>query len=104
MGGIESCIVERDGGALIHVRVQPNARSEGITGVRGGRIVVRISQPAREGKANKALVKCLAKAFDIAPSSVEVVKGIRGRDKSVLLKGVEQTKAIESLSHNDLHT
>lgn len=63
--------------------------------MRGERLVVRISQPAREGKANKALVKCLAKAFDIAPSFVEVVKGIRGRDKSVLLKGVEPGRAVE---------
>jgi uncharacterized protein (TIGR00251 family) len=36
-----------------------------------------------EGRANEVLLKFLAKEFGVTPSSVEIVKGLRSREKLI---------------------
>jgi uncharacterized protein YggU (UPF0235/DUF167 family) len=42
-----------------------------------------------EGAANAALAKALGKALGLPPSAVRITKGMKGRDKSVLLVGMD---------------
>ena len=69
----------------IDVRLVPRASRERIEGWRHGRLVVRVTAPPVEGKANRALRRLLAKRVGIAPGRVEVVRGERSRDKVVRL-------------------
>ena len=49
---------------------------------------MRISwPPAVDGKANAAVIKELAKAFDLRTSAFTIVHGELARDKRVLIKG-----------------
>jgi uncharacterized protein (TIGR00251 family) len=79
---------ERDGSALVAVRVQPRSGRNQIGGERGGRLLVRIAAAPVEGQANRALCKLLAKAAGVARGRVEVVRGASTRDKLVRIEGI----------------
>jgi uncharacterized protein (TIGR00251 family) len=67
------------------VRVKPGARKARV----GGRLadesalIVAVSAPAVEGKANDAVRRALAAAFGVRRQDVRIVTGDRGRDKVV---------------------
>jgi uncharacterized protein (TIGR00251 family) len=72
----------------LRVRVAPRAAREGAGGVRGGALLVRVAAPPVEGAANDALARLLARALGVAPSSVTILRGARGRDKLVRVAGL----------------
>jgi uncharacterized protein len=78
-----SWLSERGGAAELRVRVQPRASRNEIADERAGALLVRLTAPPVEGKANAALCKLLAKAAGVPPSAVEVVRGASARDKVV---------------------
>lgn len=47
---------------------------------------VYITIAPEEGKANKAVLKLMAKHLGVAPSCLEIIKGEKGREKTVSLK------------------
>ena len=73
---------------LLKIRVQPGSSRNEIAGMRDGAVVVRVTAPPVEGKANKAACKLLAERCGIPPSRVEIVRGESSRDKVVRLGGV----------------
>ena len=68
---------------LVKVRVQPGSSRNEIAGERDGVLIVRVTAPPVEGKANKAACKLLAKHFGVPPSQVEIVRGANAREKVV---------------------
>ncbi len=74
---------------LLKVRVQPGASRNEIAGKRTGAVIVRVTAPPVDGRANKAACKLLAELCGIPASRVEVVRGQSGRDKVIRLRGVE---------------
>ena len=85
--------------AHISVRLQPRASRDEITGLRDdGVLVVRVTAPPVDGRANDALCKLLAKRLDVAPSRVSVVRGERSRDKLVLVAGIEPAALAAALA------
>ena len=78
----------RPEGALLHLRVQPRASRDEILGWQDGVLRVRVAAPPVEGEANAAVVALVARALRIAPSTVRVVGGERGRDKRVRVAGL----------------
>ena len=83
--------------ARIAVRVQARARRDEITSARGGALVVRVTAPALEGRANKAVCRLLAGRVGVAPSDVTIVRGERSRDKVLEVRGVDQAAADAAL-------
>ncbi|MGZ5376275.1 MAG: DUF167 domain-containing protein [Solirubrobacterales bacterium] len=73
----------------IKVRVQPRASRSEIAGWRGDALVVRVSSPPVDDRANKELIKLIAKAAGVAKSHVSIVRGTRSRDKVVRVEGVD---------------
>jgi uncharacterized protein (TIGR00251 family) len=76
---------------LIEIRVRPNASRNRVGGTVGepARLVVAVQAPAVDGKANEAVLKELAKAFDLRPRDFTIVYGELGRDKRVIVFGDE---------------
>jgi uncharacterized protein (TIGR00251 family) len=74
--------------ADLSVRLQPRARRDEVVGERGGAVVIRVTAPPVDGKANDALCRLLAKAAGVPPSRVSVVRGHTARDKLVRVEGV----------------
>jgi uncharacterized protein (TIGR00251 family) len=74
----------------LRVRLQPRARRDEVVGERAGAVVIRVSAPPVDGKANAALCAFVARAAGVAPSRVSVVRGHSSRDKLVRVEGVEE--------------
>lgn len=62
------------------VRVTPGARAESMD-IADAKLLVKIRARAEGGKANDAVRALLAKAFGIAPSRLELLRGASARDK-----------------------
>ena len=67
---------------LIKIRVIPNAKKEEIK-KDDNLYKVYLVSPPRKGKANKELVKFLAKYFKVKKSEVQIKKGEKSRNKLV---------------------
>ena len=82
--------VSQDGDdVLVRVRAQPRARATEVAGVRDGALVVRVSAPPVEGRANDAIRRAVAKAAGVPQSRVELVRGATARDKLLRLRGAD---------------
>ena len=51
---------------------------------------VRITAPPVDGKANKHLIKMLAKQFSVAPSSIQLLSGETVREKRLCIPNPKQ--------------
>ena len=74
---------------LIEIRVRPNSSRNKVGGIAGNppRLIVAVQAPAVDGKANEAVLKELAKAFDCRARDFTIVFGELGRDKRLLVQG-----------------
>lgn len=73
---------------LLQVRLTPRAAREQVTLRDDGSLAVRVSAPPVDGRANAALERAVAGALGIAPSRVSLVRGARGRDKTLRVDGL----------------
>ena len=76
--------------AQISIRLQPRAKREEVVGERGDAIVVRVTAPPVDGKANAALCALVARLVRVPSARVAVVRGQTSREKVVRVEGVTQ--------------
>ena len=78
---------------LLEIRVRPNSSRNKVGGSVGDppRLVVAVQAPAVDGKANQAVIKQLAEAFNVRARDFTIVFGELGRDKRLLIEGDEKT-------------
>ena len=74
-------------GDTVEVRVTPRARSSRVDVERGPdgaiEIRVRVAAPPEGGKANREVVRLLARELGVAPTSLEIVRGAGSRRKTI---------------------
>ena len=77
---------------LLEIRVRPNSSRNKVGGSAGDppRLVVAVQAPAVDGKANAAVIKELANAFNVRVRDFTIVFGELGRDKRLLVNGDTQ--------------
>ena len=66
----------------IQVKVKPNSRTEEL-GREGDSFVVKVKEPPKEGKANRAVIKLLEEHFSVPQSQVRILSGFRSRSKVI---------------------
>lgn len=71
----------------IKVRVKPSSRHEEVV-EEGDYFVVRVKEPPKEGKANKAVMKLLAHHFKVPQDSVRISSGIKSKEKIIDISGL----------------
>jgi len=49
---------------------------------------VYLNAPAADGKANKALLAFLAKYFKVSKGKIEIIKGLKSRNKTIMIEGI----------------
>jgi len=72
-------------GVLIEARVRPNSPKFSLSR-KGDELVIGVTGPPQEGKANTEIVKSLRR---VTGHEVEIVKGHKGRKKLILIRGAE---------------
>jgi uncharacterized protein len=72
---------------LLRIRVQPRATPEGVAGLHGDRLRLRVSSPPVEGAANARVVQVLAGLMGIPAGLLTVSRGAKSRDKDLLILG-----------------
>ncbi|NLT06131.1 MAG: DUF167 domain-containing protein [Solirubrobacterales bacterium] len=83
--------------AHLDVRVVARAAREEIAGERGGRLVVRVTAPPIEGRANAAVCRLVAKALGAPKSSVTVARGQTARDKQLAVADMDDGEVRQRL-------
>lgn len=74
-------------GTLIELRIQPRASRSEIVDVRAGQLRLRVAAPPVDGAANTAVVELLADRLAARKSDIEIVSGLQGRSKRVVVRG-----------------
>ncbi len=75
--------------ARLAVRLTPRGGADAIDRVDpDGTVHARVSAPPAGSRANAALVRLLAGALRVPPSSIDIVSGARGRNKVVEISGL----------------
>jgi uncharacterized protein (TIGR00251 family) len=59
----------------ISVTVKPNSKAAAVEKIGAGEFVVRVKAPAKEGRANVALVDALSDHFGVAKSRITIASG-----------------------------
>jgi hypothetical protein len=72
----------------IAVRLSPRASSTEVAGERGGVVIVRVTAPPVDGRANQALVRMIAKRAGVGVRSVSIVRGESSREKLLRVDGI----------------
>ena len=67
---------------ILNIKVIPGAKRN-LYKEEDGAIKVYLNAPPVDGKANEALVDVLAEHFDIRPSQIEIIKGLKSRYKVI---------------------
>jgi uncharacterized protein len=60
----------------LSVRLQPRARRDEVVGERGGAIVIRVTAPPVDGRANDALCRLIAKAAGVELETLRAALGV----------------------------
>lgn len=77
--------------ARITVRVTPRSGRDSIEPGAGGVLLVRVTAPPDEGKANAAVCRTVAAALGVPKSAVAVVRGHTARTKTLEITGVTES-------------
>jgi len=71
---------------LLSCRLQTKAAQDGFAEVAEGRIKIRITAAPVDGKANKHLIKFLAKQFKVPQERIAIMSGEHSKHKRVLIR------------------
>lgn len=66
----------------INIKVIPNARKNSVS-EEGDIFKVRVTAPAVDGKANKAVIEVLSEFYQVKKRDVRIIRGERSREKLV---------------------
>jgi uncharacterized protein (TIGR00251 family) len=77
--------VNPDNVVVVAIRVQSRGSRNEIQGVKDGRLRIKTTAPPADGKANKDVIRQLAKEFGVPPSRVTLKSGSSNRNKTIVI-------------------
>jgi len=66
----------------IQAKVKPNSKTEEVSR-EGDSFIVKVKEPPKEGRANRAVIKLLAEHFGVPQSQVKILSGFKSKNKVV---------------------
>ena len=81
-------ILEADANTTLQIKVLPRSSRNDIAGKENDIYRIKLTAPAVEGKANKALLSFLAKRLGIPKTQIQIHSGERSRTKSIRIQGL----------------
>lgn len=75
-------------GVIFKIRVQPRASKTEIAGLYGDSLKIKVASPPVDGIANKACLEFLADKLGVSKSSISLISGFKGRNKTIKVCGI----------------
>ena len=85
-------------GAIIAIKAVPGASRDKISGPLANRLKITTSTAPEKGRANQAIGRTIAKAFNIDKRNVEIVGGLTNPQKEFLIRGFSVEELREMLA------
>jgi len=82
----------KDGSLRLRLHIQPRASRTKIIGLYDGALKITVSSPPAGGRANKEIIRFLAKKLKIPKSDVRIKSGMQSRRKSLEIKNVLESE------------
>lgn len=73
----------------ISIQIKPGSKKEGIEILSETEWVVRVKEPAVEGKANAAMIEAIAEKLNLPKSKVKLLHGLKSKKKIVEIQTKE---------------
>lgn len=87
---VDAAIWETEKGTFLRVIVKPRSKEKKLVAEYSDvQIIINLSSPAREGKANTELIKKLSKSLKLSTTAVTIVAGQKSREKTLLIDGLK---------------
>ena len=87
---VDMAVWETEKGTFLRVLVKPRSKEKKLVAqFSDEQIIINLSSPAREGKANTELVKKLCKSLKLSTTAVTIVAGQKSREKTLLINGLK---------------
>ncbi|NHJ33250.1 MAG: YggU family protein [Asgard group archaeon] len=100
--GLEEVISESKKGVVLRLQVKPNSKKQELVIDSSNSITIFVKAPPDKGKANKELLKFIAKILKKSSSEITIVAGLTSRDKTIVIQNDDklsiQKKLIEHRS------
>ena len=80
--------------------IQAKSKETCLLGVINGALKIRLSAPPVDGKANKQLIKFLAKEFQVKQSAITIVQGETSRLKKLCIKNPKTLPKVLAISED----
>ena len=76
-------LTETPQGTLLKIKVLPKSSMNKICGIENGILKIKVTSPPDKNLANEAVISLLSNAFNLAKSSIEIIKGHQSRQKTI---------------------
>lgn len=87
-----------DNSVIISLTVIPNSNKNKLyVDPDSGEIICEVKAKPIKGNANKNVIKMLSKRFNIASANIDIVKGLKTRDKIIVIKNRSKDEIIKIL-------
>ncbi len=90
-------IVPHAEGCLIDLKAQPGARKNEFRGIQHGALKVCVTEVAENGRANKAILTFLRKAWGVKNAQLEIISGATASQKKLLVRDHSPQKMLQVL-------
>ena len=90
-------VSEKQDGCILKCWIQPRSSRNALVGIHGDAIKIALTAPPVDGKANKELLKFLAKYFKLPKSSIQIIAGESSRNKTILITDIDKDTIIKKL-------
>jgi len=67
----------------IFVKVKPNSKLDSVEKIDDKHFKIMVKEPPKQGRANLAIIKILAKYFKISPQRIKIVSGVKSSQKNI---------------------
>jgi hypothetical protein len=94
-------IEEKKDGIIFRIRVRPSASRNEIKGLYGEALKIDINAPPVGGKANRECVRFLAKELRVPKSDMEILSGLKSKNKLVKIKGISKENLLRALKRHE---
>lgn len=86
-------------GIRLEVKIQPSSKKDEIVGIIDGKLKIKLKAKPVKGEANKNCIIFLANLFNVNKSDIIIERGLKSRNKLILIKNLSIDKLKNKLDN-----